>query len=293
MAVVVRPAQPDTTQLPRVVGGRAAAPPEWQVWSEEPGHDRVALEGGHVVGGLHVSLVGRAEAWLENLRVHPEFQGRGIAGHLVREAEQLARHYGAAIVRTAIPAHDYAAQAVAERGGYRRVMQCVVVEAPISSGPVYMPYDAPVDAPRPERAPEAVRFIERTPTVHGWELMVPLGWRFRRVVPDLLTGLIKDRRVVLALRPGSGRAGQGDNEQGVALFAIRQDVVVVSLVDGTPSGMQAVYGAVLERAREQHARRVVAFALDTHALSPLGVREWAPHPWCPDGLVVVEKNLAS
>lgn len=317
MSVVVRSWQQGIQQLPRVVGGRAAAPPEWETWEEEPGHDLVALEESRAVGGIHVSLVGRGEAWLENLRVHPECQGRGIASRLVKDAEEVARRYGAALVRTAIPAQDYAAQTVAERGGYRRSIRCVVVEAPVPSGPVHMPYDAPVDWPGPDRTSEILDFIDRTPTMQAWEHLLPLGWRFRRVVAELVRGLIKDRRMAVALRPGSGQAlrsgstrrgslrqssgqaGQAEQAgvagelQGSALFSVRSDAAVVSLVDGSPSGMQAVYGAVLERAQAQGATHVVVFAADLPSLAPLGVRQWSAHQWCPDGLVIVEKKLAA
>src|SRR5207245_381018 len=113
----------------------------------------------------------------------------------------------------------YAAQAVAERGGYKPSLRCVVVEAPLPSGPTHIPYDAPVDALGPDRAPELLRFLESTSALAAWRRLVPLGWRFRRIVPDLVRGL--------------------------------------------------------------------------RSLEVLGVRSWAPHPWCPEGLVVVEKSLAS
>lgn len=295
MSIVIRRAQPGSFQLPSVLGGRAAAPEEWEVWQEEPGHELVALDSGRVVGGIHVSLVGRTEAWLANLRVHPEFQGRGIASRLVREAEQVARHYGAAVVRTGIPAHDYAAQAVAERGGYRHSLRCVVVETSVTGGPVHIPYDAPVDRPRLERAPDVVRFLEASQTSHAWEMLIPLGWRFRRIVIDLVKGLIKDRRIALAHRPGSGQAREARylDLQGAALFSAYGDTVVVSCIDGTPAGMQAVHGAILEQAQERQARRLLIFTPEVRFLQPLNVREWAPHPWCPDGFVVVEKSLAS
>src|SRR2546426_98883 len=124
MSVIIRTATPGSAQLPRIIGGRAAGPEEWDQWSEEPGHDLVAQDDSRVVGGLHVSLVSRSEAWLENLRVHPDVWGRGIAVHLVKEGEAVARRYGAAVARTAIPAHEYAAQAVAERAGYKPLVRC-------------------------------------------------------------------------------------------------------------------------------------------------------------------------
>ena len=71
------------------------------------------------------------------------------------------------------------------------------------------------------------------------------------------------------------------------------DAAVVAALDGAPPGMQAVYGTVIERAQTYGAKRVVVFAPDLVALRPLDVRDWTPHPWCPEGLIVVEKKLAS
>lgn len=287
MAVAVRPAGTDTEQLPRTVGGREAAPPEWQEWSEEPGHDLVATDGGRPIGGIHVSLVGRTEAWMEAIRVHPEAQGRGIAGQLVREAEGVARHYGGAVMRTAIPVHDYGAVAVAERAGYRQMFRAMVLETDVPSGPAHVPYDAPVERPRSEQTPVVLQFLERTQTLAAWEKLVPLGWRFRRLTPELVRGMIRDRRAAIALRPE-----RSEVPQGCALYARHEEAYLIEVLDGTPPGMQAVFGDVIEQAQGQ-AGRVVIFTPHEEILSPLGVREWRRHAWCPDGLIIVQKNLAS
>ncbi len=289
MSIIIRTATPDTPQLPRVVGGRAGAPEEWDAWAEEPGHDLVAQDAGRVVGGIHVSLVSRTEAWLENLRVHPDAWGRGIAAQLVKEGEAVARRYGAAVVRTAVPAHEYAAQTVAERAGYRQTLRCAVVQAPLPSGPAHMPYDAPVDPLNPERTADLTRFFESTAVLAAWRRLIPLGWRFRRLVPDLVRGLLKDRRALAALRPGAGAT----TVQAAALFAVRGDAVLLSLLDGSPAGVQAVFGAVAEEAKAHDASTAVAFTPEVQTLAPLAIHDWTPHPWCPDGMLVVEKSLAS
>src|SRR5256712_6269572 len=236
MSVIIRTATPGSAQLPRIIGGRAAGPEEWDQWSEEPGHDLVAQDDSRVVGGLHVSLVSRSEAWLENLRVHPDVWGRGIAVQLVKEGEAVARRYGAAVARTAIPAHEYAAQAVAERAGYKPSLRCVVVEAPLPSGPAHVPYDAPVHALGPDRASDLIRFLESTPALAAWHRLVPLGWRFRRIALDLVRRLLKDHRALAALHPGA-QAGGG---QAGAPSTVPREAVVLAGLDGSPARMLAV-----------------------------------------------------
>src|SRR2546425_6212461 len=97
MSVIVRTATPGSAQLPRIIGGRAAGPEEWEQWSEETGDDLVAQDDSRVVGGIHVSLVSRSEAWLEKLPVHPDVLGRGIGVQLGEKGETVARRYGAAV----------------------------------------------------------------------------------------------------------------------------------------------------------------------------------------------------
>lgn len=288
MSVLVRPATRESVQLPREVGGRASAPAEWEAWAEEPGLDLVAYEDDRVVGGVHMSMVSRSEAWLESLRVHPEARGRGIAAQLVKGAEDVARHYGASVARTAVPAHEYAAQAVAERGGYRSVLRCSVVRAPLPSGPARIPYDAPVEVPLIAHSAELVRFLEAAPALTAWQHLIPLGWRFRRLVPELVTGLVKDRRVLTALQPGA----KPNVVQAAALYVLHDEDAVISLLWGSPSGLQAVFGALTEETRARGTSHVVIFTPDARSLEPIDVREWTPHAWCPEGLTVVEKNLA-
>lgn len=289
MAISIRTVTPDTLQLPRSVGGRNAAPAEWDGWAEEPGHDLVALDGARPIGGLHVSIVGQSEAWLEMLRVLPDYRGRGVAVQLVREGEQVARKYGAGTVRTAVPAHEYAALGVAERAGFRRILQCVVLETDLPPGPLHLPYDAPSHVPHVAEATGVLRFAEHTHTLSAWGMLIPLGWRFRRITIEVVKGLIKDRRVTIAMQQNPG----GTALQGIGMFNVRENAAVFALIDGSPSGMQASFAVAAELARERLAERLTVFASDGHALDTLEIRSWTPHPWCPEGLVVVEKRLAS
>ncbi len=282
MPFVVRRGGPGLSELPRVVGGRAAAPEEWEAWAEEPGHSLVVAADDRPIGAIHVSMVGRHEAWIENLRVHPDFQGQGIARQLVSEAEQVARHYGAAVARTAIPSHEYAAQAVAEQSGYHPVIHSVVVESTVPPGPATIPYDVPVSTPPTQRTPDVVRIVEHLAVIQAWEHLLPLGWRFRRLVPEFIQGLIVDRRILLG--------GDGD---AVGLYAVRTQTAVVSLVDGTPSGVQAIIGTILEREHQAKVERIVVFAPEMRVLASTSGLAWQAHEWCPDGLTIVEKSLTA
>ncbi len=258
----------------------AALPKEWDVWAEEPAHQVVIEESGAPVGAMHVALVSATEAWLEGLRVRRDRQGAGIGGRLVAEGEALARRYGAAVVRTAIPAHDYAAQQVAERAGYRTAARAVLHEAPIPQGPIDVPYDALVAEAEARDVASLTSWLRTTETLVAWRGLIPLGWRFRAVRPELVKGLVRDQRVLRA----------GETVEGVALFNVHGDAAVVAVLEGSGAQRQALAGAVALWARGQGASRLAVFAPEEETLRVIRGRR--PHPWCPDGLNIVEKTLS-
>lgn len=270
VVVPIEAAPPDT----------AALPPEWAAWSEEPGRAVRIEEDGAVLGVVHAAVVGRAEAWFEGLWVRPSARGRGIGGRLVAEAESLVRGHGAAVARTAVPARDYGALAVAERAGYVRHSEAAVLVGPIPAGPVEASYEAPVRAARVEETAVATRLLAGSAPLAAWRGLLPLGWRFRRLVPELVRGLIKDRRVLLS----------GREPEGVALFAVRGGDVVLSTLAGAASHREALFGSAVGRARAEGASRIALFSPDARGGEDLRAT-LVPHPWCPDGLVLVEKAL--
>jgi len=259
--------------------GHAPLPPEWAEWSEEPGVGVRLEEEGVLHGALHVIIVGRDEAWLEGLWVHPSTRGRGVGRQLVAEAEGVARQHGAATVRTAVPARDYAAMAVAERMGYRRATRADVLVAGIEAGPIDIAYDAQVAPAAPTDVPAIERVLSTAEPLAGWRGLVPLGWRFRRLVPELVHGLIKSDRVVRS----------GERVEGVVGFGLRGQTAVIAFLCGPRAQQQALYGAVAERARGAGADRIAMFVPDAAALSGLRA-PFTAHAWCPDGLVIVEKQ---
>lgn len=290
---------------PLVVRGPALAalralPEEWEEWAEEPAHQVVVVEAGderpipesqkdgEVVGALHVAMVSAREAWLEGVRVRRDRQGRGVARRLVQEGEALAKRYGAGIVRTGIPSHEYAAQAVAERAGYRPVTRAVVFELSVPDAPIDVPYDAAIrDAQQADLAP-LMTWIKSTETVQSWHGLVPLGWRFRTLVPELVKGWIKDGRVLVS----GERAQRGLKAriEGGALFALHASAAVVYAVDGPPSHVQGLLGAVAERAAARGVHRIVVFAPHEGILDAVRWPRRA-HAWGPDGLAIVEKAI--
>ena len=193
--------------------------------------------------------------------------------------EDLVRGYGAGVIRAAVPVHNAVARAVAERTGYAPIARAVVgvVTVPrgvggsdggaVSRDPVVRRATA-VEAP-------AIGALVAS-SLKGWHDLIPVGWRFRRVVVDLIRGLARDGRVLVTQDPG-----------GVAIVAGGRGAAVLSALAGSTSQRQSLVNAVISQA---DAARVAVFAPDRTTVSDLNIVP-EPHAWCPEGLVLVEKSL--
>src|SRR5215831_9736773 len=75
-------------------------PEVWDDWMKERnGKLLVATVNGAPVGVAHAYLQTRSDAWMEGVRVNPEYRGHGIAGRLNKELAAWARRRGAKAAR--------------------------------------------------------------------------------------------------------------------------------------------------------------------------------------------------
>ena len=73
------------------------------------------------VGLLHAAFLGNGVAWLEGMRVHPDFRRRGIGAQLEAEARHVAREHNCRVTRLATSVKNIAAQKMLDAARYRRV----------------------------------------------------------------------------------------------------------------------------------------------------------------------------
>jgi GNAT superfamily N-acetyltransferase len=97
----------------------------WDDWlaDRKDGILLVAIAEERPVGLVHVLLLPERVAWMEGMRVHPDYRHVGIGGRLDRAAREHARERGSLVARLATSINNIPAQSVLGREGYTPVAQ--------------------------------------------------------------------------------------------------------------------------------------------------------------------------
>ncbi len=94
-------------------------PEVWDKWfADSTGILLVGLVDEQPVGLLHVALLGPEIAWLEGMRVHPDFRRRGVGTALDAAARARARERGCRLARLATSIQNIPAQKTLATEGY-------------------------------------------------------------------------------------------------------------------------------------------------------------------------------
>lgn len=98
-------------------------PHVWERWLNDPkGQLLVGVINEQPVSVMHVAIHGTM-AWLEGMRVHPDFRRQGIARATEWEGRAWARAHGCRVARLATSVKNLAAQAMLYLSGYQRIAQ--------------------------------------------------------------------------------------------------------------------------------------------------------------------------
>ncbi len=138
--VVCRPALPkdkaDVLALTRDIWeGNDYVPEVWDEWLADPeGLLAVAEYGGQVVGLVKLSRKGSGDWWLEGLRVHPQYQGRGIASHMHDYILDSWRRDLGGVIRLATSSKRLPVHRLCQRTGFELVGDYRLFTAPSMTG---------------------------------------------------------------------------------------------------------------------------------------------------------------
>lgn len=156
-----------------VWGGDDYVPHIFEQWVADPHGLFAALEvEGRMVGFSKLSRLAAGEHWLEGIRVHGDFRGRGLASvlhdHLVATWQAMPEG-GTLRLVTESPAILHAC----ERTGFHHVLSFVIVEAPAQAAPHGFER---VAADERERAWE---HIQRSAWLTETRGLCDVGWKWR------------------------------------------------------------------------------------------------------------------
>ncbi len=97
-------------------------PEVWDDWLHNTrGRMFVGLADRNPVGMMHVALLDDGAAWMEGMRVHPDFRRRGVASSMDATGRMYARECGIQLARLATGKDNIAAQNALCSLGYTRV----------------------------------------------------------------------------------------------------------------------------------------------------------------------------
>jgi N-acetylglutamate synthase-like GNAT family acetyltransferase len=185
-------------------------------WLRDPSSHFYGVEvGGHVVAVGNIRLVedGRT-GWMEGLRVHPEYRGRGFANDITQHIVRKAEHLGVERLRYTTSDENVASMKLAKMAGFSRILRMAVLwhHNPQSISP---PADYPsIQKRSPERACELLRtdprIVPRGILVYDWKALDNTCQNLEEIGKTHTFYIALKRRKVDSL--SLGRRGQEPNE---------------------------------------------------------------------------------
>jgi ribosomal protein S18 acetylase RimI-like enzyme len=223
--VVCRPALPkdtaDVMALTRDIwDGNDYVPYVWGEWLSDSKSMLVVAEyGGHVVGLENLSWKGSGEWWLQGLRVHPEYQGRGVASRLHNYIMEVWQQRLGGVIRLATSSARLPVHHLCQRTGFTRVgeFRRYVAPALVDRAPAIRPVLA-------DEASRAMDYIRSSPLFAKSNHLIYLDWYWGEFSLERLGEIIKREAAYWWLGEGGSALGllgiavDEDDEQGSHLY---------------------------------------------------------------------------
>lgn len=206
-------------------------PEVWDTWlADAKGRLLVGEMDGRIVAVGYARLVTRAEAWLQGMRVHPDYRARRIALRFTERATKAAFELGAEVARLATLATNHAIQRVMDDLGYRRAATFVSLQVPVAP---LRPAAAEVLAE--QHLSEVQDFLARSPGFAAMGGLECSDWVCYRLTPDRLRARLAAGGVVAKRAGGKIAAlaflGRGRNHGAVVEFADGERESLIQLAE--------------------------------------------------------------
>jgi GNAT superfamily N-acetyltransferase len=122
----------------RIWDGEDYVPHVWFDWLSDPRGMLVVAEHQNKIIGLgKLTCLSEKDWWLEGLRVHPDFEGRGIASQIHEFLLDAWTKKGRGTVRLGTASHNLPVQHLCDRLGFRKIVELSIFVAPTFLDPVH------------------------------------------------------------------------------------------------------------------------------------------------------------
>jgi len=198
VAVTVRQAyDTDTQQVMELSShiweGEDYIPYVWSEWLSDPqGLLVVAEHQERIVGLGKLTRLSEEDWWLEGLRVHPEFEGLGIASQLHEYLFNTWKRIGNGSVRLGTASFRLPVHHLCKKFGFRKVGECTPFVAHPLDDPTILER---FHLLRSEDAMEAAHFAQNSPSLTLSNGLMDLGWQWAPPRKDYLSRMINDQKI--------------------------------------------------------------------------------------------------
>jgi GNAT superfamily N-acetyltransferase len=181
--VECRPARPEDTEdvlrLTRNIwDGGDYVPYVWNEWlADREGLLAVAEHARRVIGLAKLTRISPEEWWLEGLRTHPDYEGRGVAASLHDYILKAWAENSKGVLRLATASSRLQVQHLCERTGFKKVAEFTSYKAPVLEGQTDN-----FQLLALQDIPKALDFIITSPSLALSAGLVDIGWQWAR--PD-------------------------------------------------------------------------------------------------------------
>jgi len=183
LPIVCRPANaddtPDVLELTKTIWeGHDYVPEVWEEWlADTQGQLLVAEFDRKVLGISKLSRLSPEDWWMQGLRVHPQFEGRGIASQLTDATVQAWVETGSGTVRLGTASFRLPVHHMCNRLGFEKVSEL----APFYAPAILMDNPTTVFEPLEfHEVEEASGFANRSPGLALTAGLIDLGWHYAR-----------------------------------------------------------------------------------------------------------------
>jgi GNAT superfamily N-acetyltransferase len=259
MPIVCRPALPLDTpgmlELTRHIWeGEDYVPHTWDDWMADPeGVLAVAEFKARVVGLGKLSKLSEFDWWLEGLRVHPEYEGKGIASRL---NDYLLKHWqqrGSGAVRLATISKREPVMYMVKKRGFKLIGEYTTYQTQLSQSRNPTSQSAKFHLVESTEIGDVLTWLITPDNVHLDFGVMDLGWQFAPPRYEFIEKYVQDGKIwwwqdQKGLLVMVTKMGENETWARIRMLACKREDYLACLLDAHTFAQQQGYGGVTWKA---------------------------------------------